>query len=636
MVVLLLPEAATASTTTTRIIVKRDPGLTATERADIRADAGVRHVESLPLPRSEVVRAAPGGVRSALRDLNKDPDVEYAEIDRGVHATSDDEYFGLLWGLRNLGGSVQEAPATIDADMDVPLAWQLSTGQGVTVAVVDTGVDATHPDLEERVAAGYDLVDDDSDARDTSGHGTHVAGTLAATKDNQVGVAGVAAEARILPLRVLGTNLSGSLSDVVKAFDFAGDRGIRIVNASFSATGFSQSEHDVLASHPATLFVVGAGNSSTDLDAAGTADEYPCAYDLSNILCVGASRPDDTRLVESNYGAQSVDVFAPGYGIYSTMPGGAYAYKSGTSMATAHIAGAAALLLARNPGLTAAELKGALIQGSDDKQALAGLSVSDGRANADRPMRYILDGDGDGLTDGLDNCPSTSNPDQADTDENGVGDACDPPPADADRDGIATPGDACAYEAAAYASDGCPGVGPDTDRDGQPDVFDATPRGHNSDGDHVAALDDACPDVYGTLANGCPAPPPPPPPPPPPNRDGDNRIDAIDACATEYAISNDGCPLPQIASVDPRVRKRGKVRSVTVTVKTTRLATVGVTIQRKRGRRWVRVKASTVASVANRASVVAKRLVRGRYRVRVTISNGAGSGTRVTEGFRVL
>jgi hypothetical protein len=131
--------------------------------------------------------------------------------------------------------------------------------------------------------------------------------------------------------------------------------------------------------------------------------------------------------------------------------------------------------------------------------------------------------------------------------------------------------------------------------------------------------------VYGTLANGCA----PAPAPAPPNTDGDDRIDSSDACPTEYAISNDGCPLAQVASLSAKVRKR----TATVKVAATRAATLRITVERKKGRRWVRVTRRTVSGTAKTLRV--KRLKRGRYRVRVSISSGAGAGASVSKSFRV-
>src|SRR5918998_169425 len=150
LLLLALLPASAAANTTTRIIVQRDTGLSAAERADIRAEADVRYVESLPLPRTEVVAAEPGDVADALRDLNADPDVVYAERD-GIRSAAADPEIDDLWGL----GAI-EAPA----------AWAESTGLGRTVAVVDSGVDASHPDLAGRVVQGYDWVGNDATADD--------------------------------------------------------------------------------------------------------------------------------------------------------------------------------------------------------------------------------------------------------------------------------------------------------------------------------------------------------------------------------------------------------------------------------------------------------------------------------------
>jgi len=740
----LLPASAAADTVT-EIIVKRDPGLSGAERRAVRADADVRLVDELPLPRTEVVAARPGDVLDALRDLNADPDVAYAELNRPIHAA--DVETEDLWGLERL-----RLFEPVEGSDDVSdLGWALSTGLGRTVAVVDSGVDDSHPDLEDRVVPGYDFVDGDADADDPDGHGTHVAGTIAAERDG-VGVAGVAHQARILPLRVLDTDGSGLVSDFIQAIDFAAAQGVRIVNASLSGVGALDSEREAIEAHPEVLFVVAAGNSGTDNDTSPFA-EYPCSYELPNVLCVGASNEDDERAVfspdfASNFGETTVDVFAPGVGIRSTVPIAdeedeeeeqGYADLSGTSMATPHVAGTAALLLSQTPELTPEDVIDAVVGTAVTNPELDGLSVSDGRTDAYRALTEN-DADGDGVADGDDNCPVVSNPGQEDV--------CQPVGDDRDGDGFTDGSDDCPDEPAPYSGDGCPGVGPDPDGDGDGvldyfdncdddanpnqadadgdgvgDACDPTPRGPDPDGDGVGAMDDNCLTVPNPSqadadgdgkGNACDSTPRGPDPdgdgvgamddncPTVPNAnqadkdrdgvgdacdwdldgdgranvgadncptvynpsqantdgdaygdacdptpwghdaDGDGKPSAFDTCPTVYGTLANGCPAtvpaPQaaeVASVSATGKKRGRKRSARVVVRTTGAANVRITIERKRGRRWVRVTRRTRTTSSDRVALTVKRLKRGRHRVRISISSAAGRGSSVTKGFRV-
>jgi subtilisin family serine protease len=385
------------------IVVQHRAGLDRDERAELRADAGVRLEEALTLPATEVVRAAPGRLTEALEALAADPDVLYAEPDAPVHATTDAR-FGEQWPLRNTGQPVGGRTGTADADIDAPEAWSLgATGAGVTVAVVDTGVALTHPDLASRIATnpgetgggretngvdddhdglvddwrGWDFVAHDNLPADENGHGTHVAGTIAAAQD-AVGISGVAPGARVLSLRVLDAGGSGYSSDVAAAFDLAGRLGIPVVNASLGSTGISLAERDAINAHPNTLYVVAAGNDGRNDD---TTPSYPCVLPAPNIVCVGATDNRDARAAFSNVGAQTVDLFAPGVNVLSTY-GADYAYLSGTSMATPHAAGVLALMRQAAPSLNAAQLKQTLLATADRMPGLAGLAVTGARVDA--------------------------------------------------------------------------------------------------------------------------------------------------------------------------------------------------------------------------------------------------------------
>jgi subtilisin family serine protease len=366
LILLLLAGAATPAVAAAygpgdRIVVKRRPGLDAGERAAVRASADVRLEASLSLPDVEVVRADPGDRAEALAALRQDPGVLWAEPVLPRQALTADPYFSTMWGLPKI---------------KAPEAWALGKGAGATVAVVDTGADLGHPDLGGRLVTGLDLVDGDSTPQDGHGHGTHVTGTIVAA-ENTIGVVGVAPQAAVMPLRVLDDQGTGYSDDVATAFDYAGDRGIRVVSASLGADQRSSAEQEAIRTHPNTLYVVAAGNDGTDNDLTG---QYPCAYEEPNVVCVGASTEADGMASFSNWGATTVDLFAPGVAIRSTLRGG-YGSLSGTSMATPHVSGAAALLFARHPDWSAAQVKQALLDSADRLTALAGKSVSGGRLN---------------------------------------------------------------------------------------------------------------------------------------------------------------------------------------------------------------------------------------------------------------
>src|SRR3954447_21515942 len=427
----------------TEIIVRRGPGLSAAERANVRADADVTLTRRSTLADTEVVRAGAGELAEAVAELNHDPDVVYAEPVVVISAQSSDTYYGSQWGLENVGQKMflpgssgsYYAPGTADADMDVPEAWTKTTGAGVTVGIVDTGMLTTHPDLAAQVASnaaetgtdglgrdkrsngvdddGNGYVDDwhgwdfvtaypsigvdegdskagpDNDPQDNHGHGTHVSGTVAAQRDNNEGISGVAPGAKVMPLRGLGANGRGSSIAIAEAFDYAGKMGLRVVNASLGGPGLDQTQLTAIQAHPNTLYVIAAANDNVNND---VTPYGPCALPAANIMCVGASDQNDRRASFSNYGATSVDVFAPGTAILSTYTSPSYAYLSGTSMASPNAAGVAALALSIRPGASALDVKSAVMASTEARSDLAGKSVTGGRVNADRAVSGVLGG----------------------------------------------------------------------------------------------------------------------------------------------------------------------------------------------------------------------------------------------------
>jgi subtilisin family serine protease len=366
-------------------------GAGADTRSKARAAVNARLERRLPVGEMQLLSLQLGETAAdAAARIDRQPGVEYAEPNWTRHAlaTVDDPYFPYEWGLENSGQAINGIAGTPDADIDAPEAWDVTTGDpSMTVAVVDTGIDATHPDLSSKIASGWDFVDNDADPTDMNGHGTHVSGTIAAAGNDQNGVAGVAYGSRIMPLRVLDANGQGNVADVIAGYSYAADHGIRVVNASLGSGTSSLAERDAIASAPNTLFVVAAGNGGTDGvgDDVDQTPDYPCAYPLDNIVCVGATDSADQLASFSNFGTVGVDIAAPGVDIASDWAqalGGSYAWLDGTSMATPHVSGTAALVASRFPAGTAADLRRSLLSGADQVAALSGKIAGARRLNA--------------------------------------------------------------------------------------------------------------------------------------------------------------------------------------------------------------------------------------------------------------
>ncbi len=301
-----------------------------------------------PTPDLQALTLGEGAsLEEAKRALSSLPGVRFVEEDTvvKVESYSSDPYYQKQWYLARIGA---------------PVAWEGGiTGGEVLVAVVDSGVDASHPDLRGRVERGYDFVDHDEDASDAYGHGTHVAGIIAAAGDNGEGVAGLAWRARILPVRVLDGSGYGYYSDIIAGIRYAADRGARIINLSLGGGAQSQALQEAVdyARSKGCLLVAAAGNGGLD------SLSYPAACE--GVVGVGAVDTESRPASFSNRG-DALDVVAPGVAIYSTYPGNRYASLSGTSMAAPQVSGALALLMSREPGLGVAEAESRLTGSARD------------------------------------------------------------------------------------------------------------------------------------------------------------------------------------------------------------------------------------------------------------------------------
>jgi subtilisin family serine protease/subtilase family serine protease len=379
------------------ILVKFTSGAAAGVRGDGHRQAGGLLLNEIGRTGVQLVSVANGDEAAAIARYRRNPNVQYAEpnyIRRiptpashsgGSAPVPHDHYFDEQWALHNTGQQFQCIvlifgnwclyQGTPDADIDAPEAWAVSGNAPVTVAVIDSGVDYTHPDLATKYLGGYDFLNGDSDPMDDHGHGTHVAGTIAAAVNNltsgeEEGIAGVAPNAFLLAYKVCGVD--GSCSDfaIQQAIAAAVQDGAKVINMSLGGPELSQSTFDAVqdAWNSGVVVVAGAGNS-------GTTDLFfPAAFD--NVISVAAFDEDHRRASFSNYG-DWVDVSAPGNVIMSTYrmsacstssePGnmGCYTWSSGTSMATPHVSGAAALIWSRPDVTTNAQVVDILLRSAD-------------------------------------------------------------------------------------------------------------------------------------------------------------------------------------------------------------------------------------------------------------------------------
>jgi hypothetical protein len=391
------------------ILVGFKPGVSAASQRAVLSTLGAAPEQRLRPIRTYLASVASLREASVLATLARDPRVRYAEPNFRYRADAvpNDPSFTQLWGLSNTGQIVNGVAGTADADIDAPEAWSVSTGSpDVTVAVIDTGVDYTHPDLAANIWInpgencagcrndgvdndgngyvddwrGWDFINNDNDPFDDNGHGTHVAGTIGGVGNNGAGVTGVNWSVKIMPLKFLDANGSGDAADAVRAVLYATSMGAVVTNNSWGGDAYSQALADAVAQADAhgSLFVAAAGNNFSDNDAT---PNYPSNYDIPNVIAVAATDNRDARAWFSNYGRSTVDLGAPGSSILSTWPGASYRSLDGTSMAAPHVTGAVALAKAAFPTASGEGLKALLLRTVDPNTSLATRTSTGGRLN---------------------------------------------------------------------------------------------------------------------------------------------------------------------------------------------------------------------------------------------------------------
>ena len=318
-----------------------------------------------------------------------------------------DPLFNEQWALNNTG----QGGGKTNADLKALLAWEKAKGtKDVVVAVLDSGVDYTHPDLvgnmwirpdnvpqykDDELGTfndlhGFNGTDNQGDPMDENGHGTHCSGIIGAEGDNNEGIAGINWNVTIMPLKFMGRGGFGTTKDAIEAINYAIDRkrngvNVRIINASWGSTAYSKALEDAIraAGEEGILFVAAAGNNGTSND---RSPHYPSNYDLPNVISVAATDRFDNLTSFSNFGIKTVHIAAPGKDIMSTWLNDDYREASGTSMATPYVAGVAALILANEPKMSVEKLREKLLKSVDKIDSLNGKLESGGRINAAKAL----------------------------------------------------------------------------------------------------------------------------------------------------------------------------------------------------------------------------------------------------------
>jgi len=391
------------------VLVKLKPAVEVDSYMSHRLMDGVQVMEQFRVPErmkdafgGELVRLKlPEGVSTAegIALLEDDEQIAYVTSNdkRRVSTLPNDEMTSEMWGLESI---------------DAAGAWKQTTGSrnGPVIAVLDTGIDAAHPDLAPNLwtnpgeipgngidddgngvvddVHGYNATDGSGNPFDDIGHGTHCAGTIGAVGNNGTGVTGVNWQAQLMPVKMM-INGEGTVADTVRAVLYATENGADITSNSYGGP-YSQPEYEAFAASP-LLHICAAGNEGNDNDVSRFYPDqrpvgYPATFELPNVISVAATSSKERLAGFSNYGDQTVDLAAPGVKILSTVPGGGYDTKSGTSMATPHVAGVAGLIATAYPESTPDQIKTRILANVDQLPSLKGKVLTGGRLNASRAL----------------------------------------------------------------------------------------------------------------------------------------------------------------------------------------------------------------------------------------------------------
>jgi len=328
-----------------RILVEAKAGVSDAQLEATLAVHGSRSLGKLHRMKTHVMTVPPGlSEEKLLERLARHPHIEFAELDEllPVEATTtNDPLLSSQWHLTKIAANS---------------AWQSTNGSGTIIAILDTGVDASHPDVAGQIVPGWNIYDNNADTSDVYGHGTAVAGAAAAAGNNATGIASVSWGARVMPVRISGPDGYASLSTIAQGLTWAVENGARIANISYAASGSStvRSAADRMREKGGVV-TVSAGNTGAATGRAST----------DSLIVVSATSSSDARTSWSAYGAD-VDLAAPGASIYTTLRGGGYGNKSGTSFSAPIVAGAAALIKSMRPDFTSAQIEAALLSTAVD------------------------------------------------------------------------------------------------------------------------------------------------------------------------------------------------------------------------------------------------------------------------------